>query len=167
MLTACHRSIPSRGMHRPAALPSQARSSASRLLTRSARSSRIRSIRSAPVIPRRDGSSVSQRSTLAAVGCSRTASSPMITTRSTRARRSGSIGFGYSPSKVAPIAVTETRDSALRLVPGFVPAECTSTRSPATARIRAAAICDLPPFFTQRNRTLGGEVAMPDSGTGR
>ena len=39
--------------------------------------------------------------------------------------------------------------------PGLVPAECTSTESPAIFRISPAAICDLPQFLTQTNSTDG------------
>lgn len=40
-------------------------------------------------------------------------------------------------------------------LPGLVPAEYTCTASPAISRMRPAAICDLPPFFTQTNSTEG------------
>ncbi|MFC5124249.1 hypothetical protein ACFPRL_12885 [Pseudoclavibacter helvolus] len=40
--------------------------------------------------------------------------------------------------------------------PGAVPAETTLTDSSPSARMRAAAICDLPPFFLQTKTTLLG-----------
>src|SRR5699024_8194164 len=55
----------------------------------------------------------------------------------------------------APSSATESAARALTAAPGRVPAEWTSTRSPACSRISAAAIWDLPPFLTQTKRTLG------------
>lgn len=43
----------------------------------------------------------------------------------------------------------------LSFVPGLVPAEWISIRSPACLAARAAAIWDLPPLPTQTNRTVG------------
>src|SRR5882757_928104 len=50
--------------------------------------------------------------------------------------------------------------------PGCVPAEYTCTVSPAVWRIRPAAICDLPAFFTHTNSTEGLAVLLIDSWSG-
>jgi hypothetical protein len=65
------------------------------------------------------------------------------------------MGRGVSLSISAPSSASTSAESALMEVPGFVPAECTATRSPAALRMSPAAIWDLPPLRTQTNSTDG------------
>ena len=119
--------------------------------------SRTSRIRSMPSIPRCNGSSVSHTSIcprIPAIGAS-CASWPSTTTRSTRARTSGSTGIGAPPCMDAPTSETACADREFSDPPGAVPAEWTSTRSPARARMSAAAIWDFPPFLTHTNNTDG------------
>lgn len=53
------------------------------------------------------------------------------------------MGCGVSVDMSAPTSAIAAVDSALIEFPGFVSAECTSTESPATWRISAAAIWDV------------------------
>ena len=57
-------------------------------------------------------------------------------------------------------------DRALTTSPGLVPAEYTSTWSPAALRMRPAAIWDLPPFLTHTNSTEGLLIEVPFAGCG-
>src|SRR5699024_1539429 len=128
--------------------------------TRASMSSRTKRIRSMPSMPRSEGSSVAQVSmvpTMGSAGSTR-ASLPRTTTRSTRRSKAGSMGRGVSADMSAPTSAMTSAASWLRVSPGWVPAEWTSTLVPAWAawwRIKAAAVCALPPFLTQANNTLG------------
>ncbi|VXC25797.1 exported hypothetical protein [Pseudoclavibacter sp. 8L] len=128
--------------------------------TRARMSSRTRRIRSMPTMPRVEGSSVIHRSTGTLVSSGSCASSPRITTRSAPASIAGVSGFGCSSPTSIPSSASDSTDSALSAPPGEVPAEETSTVSSAIARRRAAASCDLPPFFLQTKTTLVGVGLM-------
>src|SRR5699024_11607950 len=91
------------------------------------------------------------------------ASSPRTTTRTTRRCTPESMGRGVSADMSAPSSAMTLADTWLMASPGWVPAEYTSTLtlvSWAWWRIKAAAIWDLPPFFTQTNNTLGVVVGV-------
>src|SRR5690606_5496729 len=60
----------------------------------------------------------------------------------------------------APTSAIAAADWAFMAAPGRVPAEWTWTVPAAWWRMRAAAIWDLPPFFTHTNRTVGGFVLI-------
>src|SRR5258705_13969810 len=63
--------------------------------------------------------------------------------------------FGRCSLMSTPTSASASADRSLTAAPGLVPAEYTSTVSPAILLIRPAAICDLPAFLTQTNRTDG------------
>ena len=74
--------------------------------------------------------------------------------------------MGVSPVMSTPTSASDSADRSLIAVPGFVPAECTSTVSPAILRISPAAIWDLPPFLTQTNSTDGVRIGLGHQPTG-
>jgi hypothetical protein len=75
------------------------------------------------------------------------------------AEQIGVEGFGVSPVRSTPTSARACADSALISSPGFVPAEWTSTRSPAALRMSPAAIWDFPRCGRRRTPPTGSSRA--------
>ena len=63
--------------------------------------------------------------------------------------------FGVLPAMSMPSSAIASIATGLIRSFGSEPADSTSTRSPASARRKPAAICERPALCTQTNRTVG------------